>query len=97
MYSAWNRREGDDTTTGRGTVKGHHAQPGDDVTEGGVAPAPADGRGHPKAAASRATEEGNPQGEATSTATQGKHEKEHAAEMGAAKTQSGRGHRKHDE
>jgi hypothetical protein len=83
----------DDRTTGQGTVKGHHRKPGDDVTEGGVAPAPTEGRGTPKAAASKAAAEGRPDG-GTSAATAGKAEKEHAAEAGAQKTQLGRGHRK---
>ena len=91
------RREGNGDTTGRGTVKGHHAKPGDDVTEGGVAPAPTEGgHGSPKGSASKAQAEGAGVGDDTSTATAGRLEKEHAAEMGAAKTQSGRGHRKHD-
>jgi hypothetical protein len=91
------RREGDDETTSRGTVKGHHAQPGDDVTEGGMAPASTrHGHGTPEPAASRADAEGTDTGSGTSAATVGKAEKEHAAEAGAEKTQSGRGHRKHE-
>lgn len=90
-------RESDDTTTGRGTVKGHHAKPGDDVAEGGVMPSPTEGPGAPKGSASKASAEGAIEGENTSTATVGKLEKEHAAEIGASKTQSGRGHRKHDD
>ena len=91
------KRESDDTTTSRGTVKGHHPKPGDDVTEGGVTPAPTEGHGAPKGSASKASAEGAVEGEDTSTATAGKQEKEHAAEVGAAKTQAGRGHRKHDD
>ena len=87
----------DDHTTSRGTVKGHHAHPGDNVTEGGPAPSPTEGHGAPKGAASTAEAEGAEPGENTSTATQGKEEKEHAAAQGAAKTQDGRGHRKHAE
>jgi hypothetical protein len=89
------RREGNDETTGRGTVKGHHSKPGDDVTEGGTAPVPSEGHGLPKGSASKAEAEGAGVAN-TSTATAGRAEKEHAAEAGAAKTQSGRGHRKHD-
>jgi hypothetical protein len=83
----------DDKTTGQGTVKGHHRKPGDDVTEGGVPPAPTEGHGAPKASASNAVAEGRPDG-GTSAATAGKAEKEHAAEAGARKTQERRGHRK---
>lgn len=85
----------DDATTGRGTVKGHHPKPGDDVTEGGPAPAPTEGHGSPKGAASKAEAEHAVAGEDTSTATVGKAEKEHAAAVGAAKGEEGRGHRKH--
>jgi hypothetical protein len=90
-------RKSDDATTSRGTVKGHHAKPGDDVAEGGVAPAPTEGHGAPKGSASKASAEGAIEGDNTSTATGGKLEKEHAAEIGASKTQSGRGHRKHED
>ena len=90
------KRVGNDEITSRGTVKGPHAKPGDDVTEGGVAAAPTEGHGAPKGAASKAAGAGAEEGEDTSAATAGKLEKEHAAEVGAAKTQSGRGHRKHD-
>ena len=88
---------GSDEVTNRGTVKGHHPKPGDDVQEGGPAAAPIEGHGKPKGSASKAHAEGAVEGENTSTATQGKLDKEHAAEVGAAKTQSGRGHRKHEE
>ena len=91
------KHAGSDEVTSRGTVKGHHAKPGDEITEGGVAPAPTEGHGAPKGSASKAVVEGAEQGEDTSAATAGKLEKEHAAEVGAAKTQSGRGHRKHDD
>ena len=91
------KHESDDTTTNRGTVKGHHVKPGDNVAEGGVAPAPTEGHGVPKGSASKASAEGAIEGDDTSTATGGKQEKEHAAEVGASKTQSGRGHRKHEE
>ncbi len=87
----------DDRTTSRGTVKGHHPKPGDDVTEGGPALSPTEGRGSPKGSASAATVDGAEPGDNTTTATQGKQEKEHAAEQGAAKAQDGRGHRKHAE
>ena len=90
------RREGDDRTTSRGTVKGHHAKPGDDVTEGGPVAAPTEGHGAPKGAASKAIAEGAVAGDNTSGATVGKIEKEHAQEAGLEKTQSGRGHRKHE-
>ena len=90
-------RESDDATTSRGTVKGYHPKPGDDVAEGGVAAAPTEGRGAAKGSASKASAEGAIEGENTSTATVGKSEKEHAAEIGGSKTQSGRGHRKHTE
>ncbi len=85
----------DDHTTSRGTVKGHHAKPGDNVAEGGPAPSPTEGSGAAKASASTAKLDGAEPGDDTSTATQGKHEKEHAAGQGAAKAQDGRGHRKH--
>ena len=49
------RREADDRTTSRGTVKGHHVKPGDDVTEGGMPAAPTEGHGAPKGAASKAS------------------------------------------
>lgn len=87
---------GSDEITGRGTVKGHHPKPGDDVQEGGPAPVPTEGHGKPKGSASKAHAEGAVEGENTSTAVQGKLDKEHAAEEGAMKTQSGRGHRKHE-
>ncbi len=87
---------GSDEVTSRGTVKGHHPKPGDDVLEGGPAPAPTEGHGKPKGSAAKAQAEGAVQGEDTSAAVQGKADKEHAAEAGAAKTQSGRGHRKHE-
>ena len=83
----------DDATTSRGTRKGHHRKPGDDVTEGGVPPAPTEGRGTPKGAASKAAAEGLPDGD-TSAATAGTSEKEHAAAVAAGKTRSGRGRRK---
>ena len=87
-----------DSVTSRGTVKGHHPKPGDQVEEGGPAAPPTEGgHGKPKGAASKAQAEGAVTGEDTSAATQGKEEKEHAAAAGAGKTQSGRGHRKHDE
>ncbi len=88
---------GSDEVTSRGTVKGHHPKPEDDVPEGGPAAAPTEGRGMPKGSAAKALAEGAMVGEDTSTAVQGKSDKAHAAEVGAAKTQSGRGHRKHDE
>ena len=88
----------DDATTSRGTVKGHHPKPGDEVHEGGPAAAPTEGgHGHPKGSASAATAAGAVAGDDTSSATQGKAEKEHAAGMGDRMTQSGRGHRKHEE
>lgn len=87
-------RGASDEITSRGTVKGHHAKPGDDVTEGGVAPAPKEGHGAAKGAVTRASAEGAVEGADTNAATVGKQEKEHAAEVGAMKTQSGRGHRK---
>lgn len=86
----------DDHTTSRGTVKGQHSRPGDDVTEGGPAPSPIEGQGLPKGSASKAEAEGAEPGEDTTTATQGKLEKEHAAKQGEAKSQDGRGHRKHE-
>lgn len=88
----------DDSTTSRGTVKGHHEKPGDAVREGGPAASPTEGgHGHPKGAVSTARDAGAVGGEDTSTATAGKAEKEHAAAVGAHKTQEGRGHRKHKE
>lgn len=82
-----------DNTTRQGTVKGRHPEPGDDVTEGGPAPAPTSSHGTPKPAASKAVAEGVPDDD-TSAATAGTAEKERAARIGAEKTQSGRGHRK---
>ena len=87
----------DDATTSLGTVKGHHPKPGDSVTEGGPAANPTEGgHGHAKGAASSAHDAGALEGENTSGATVGKVEKDHAAAVTAEKTQSGRGHRKHD-
>ena len=91
------RQESTNGTTSRGTVKGHHPKPGDNVQEGGVAPMPTEGAGAPKGAASKAYAEGAVAGENTSTATEGAREKAHAADVGATKTQSGRGHRKHQD
>ena len=85
----------DDETTSRGTVKGHHPKPGEHVVEGGPAPAPTEGAGAAKGAASSADDAGAVAGEDTSAATAGAREKEHAAGEGAAKDQTGRGHRKH--
>lgn len=90
------RREGTDEITSRGTVKGHHPRPEDEVMEGGPVPAPTEGHGAPKGSASKATAEGAIAGDDTSAATVGKAEKERAAAAGMAKTQSGRGHRKHE-
>ena len=83
----------DDRVTSHGTVKGHHAKPGDDVAEGGPAASPVAPSGAVKPSASKAHVEGVPDDD-TSAATAGSAEKAHAAEVGAAKTQSGRGHRK---
>ena len=69
-------------------------QSNDRVPEGGKAEAPAEGRGHPKAATSRALDEGNPTA-GTSQATQGRAEKEQAEQIGAAKAH-GRGYHKDD-
>lgn len=87
----------DDSTTSRGTVKGHHERPGDDVTEGGPAAEPVKTHGEMKGAASSAQETGAEPGEDTSRATAGHAEKERAAQIAASKTQDGRGHRKHGE
>ena len=86
------RRVGTDEITSRGTVKGHHPRPEDAVTEGGVAPAPTEGHGAPKGAASKAVIEGAETGENTSTATVGKAEKAHAEAVNADKPQSGKAH-----
>ncbi len=80
-------------TTSHGTVKRHHAKPGDDVTEGGPTAPPVESRGHAKPAASNSIPEGVPTDD-TRSATAGSPEKQHAAEAGADETQSGRGHRK---
>ncbi len=78
----------------RPLVPGNHLPSSPDVTEGGKAPSPTThGHGTPKAAASTAGDNDSPTDD-TSAATAGKAEKEHAAEAGASKTQSGRGHRK---
>lgn len=82
----------DDRTTNRGTVKGHHPKPGDNVTEGGIAPAPTEGHGAPKGAASKAVAEGAVAGDDTSSATVGKQEKQHAEQVNAGKPQSGHRH-----
>lgn len=66
----------------------------DEVTEGGKAEAPTEGKGRPKPATSRAEAEGGPDA-GTSAATAGRAEKENAAASGAAK-EHGRGHRKAD-
>ncbi len=67
------------------------------VTEGGPAPSPTDGKGHPKPAASTADADGAPEA-GTSSATAGKAEKLAAAENAAlTKDQSGRGRRKAEE
>jgi hypothetical protein len=86
----------DDRTTSRGTVKGEHPRPEDAVPEGGPAPSPTEGRGAAKASATSAGNDGAVAGDDTSTATAGRAEKQHAAGVGDNKTQSGRGHRKHD-
>lgn len=83
------RREGDDRTTSRGTVKGHHPDPDANVPEGGVAPAPTEGHGSPKGSASKAAAEGAEPGEDTSSATVGKREKQQAEAANAGKPQSG--------
>ncbi len=82
-----------DRVTSRGTVKGHHPKPEDEITEGGVAPSPKADHGSPKPSASKAAVEEVPDADA-STATAGKLEKQQAAAAGAQKEQSGRGHRK---
>ena len=67
------------------------------VNEGGPAPSPTDGKGHPKPAASKADQDGAPEA-GTSSATAGKAEKEAAAENAAlTKEQHGRGRRKAEE
>jgi hypothetical protein len=86
-----------DATTSLGTVKGHHDKPGAAVEEGGPAPSPIERPGQPKAAVSATENAGGVVGDDTSTATAGRQEKDHAATVGANKTQEGRGHRKHDE
>jgi len=78
----------DERPPGRGT----HLPSSADVTEGGKAPSPAEGHGHPKPAASRAEAEGNST-DGTSRATQGKAEKDHAAEVGAGKPRSAKAER----
>lgn len=83
----------DDRTAGRGLPGNQGVEPGGEVTEGGVPPAPVERHGMPKASASKADDEGRPD-EGTTPATAGKAEKQHAAAAGALKTQSGRGHRK---
>ena len=83
----------DDRVTRQGTVKGHHAKPGDEVAEGGPAEQPTEPGGAMKPAASKARAQGVPEDD-SSAATAGAAEKAHAADVGAGKTQSGRGHRK---
>lgn len=87
--------EAGDGTADRGTHRGPHGRPDADVPEAGPAPSPVHPDHSPKASASRTRDEGAVAGDDTSTATQGKAEQRHAAEIGATKTQSGRGHRKH--
>ncbi len=66
-------------------VAGNHLPSSPNVTEGGVAPSPTEGgHGHPKPSASKAMAEGRDT-DATSGATQGRAEKDHAAGMGAGK------------
>lgn len=68
-----------------------------EVLEGGPAPSPTDGKGHPKPAASTADSDGSPEA-GTSSATAGKAEKTAAAENAAlTKEQHGRGRRKAEE
>lgn len=86
----------DDRVTNRGTVKGHHPEPDANVPEGGPAEAPKEAHGAMKGATSTA-EDGNAGTGGTSGATVGKREQEQAAAAGAQKTQSGRGHRKHED
>ena len=70
-------------------------QENDRVPEGGKAPDPTNGgHGHPKAAASRALDEGNPTA-GTSHATVGQEEKAQAEQIGAGKAH-GRGYHKED-
>ena len=85
-----------DAVTSRGTVKGHHAKPGTRWRRRGGAVADGGRAWEAKGSASKAEAEGAVVGEDTNTATQGKLDKEHAREAGAGKTQSGRGHRKHE-
>lgn len=66
-----------------------------EVTEGGEAPAPTEGKGKPKAATSSAHDNGALD-DNTSQATAGKAEKAAAALSGGQKPQHGRGHRKED-
>lgn len=74
-------------------VRGNHLPASEEVTEGGKAPSPVEGKhGHPLPAASRAEAEGNTT-EGTSRATQGKAEKEHAAAVGAGKPRSAKAER----
>jgi len=68
-------------------VRGNHLPADPGVTEGGKAPSPNDGPGHPKASASRAEEEGRSGGD-TSPATQGRREKDHADAQNAGKPQA---------
>ncbi|WP_338663833.1 hypothetical protein VQH23_01440 [Pararoseomonas sp. SCSIO 73927] len=86
----------DDATTNRGTVKGHHEDPDARVPEGGPAEAPKRDHGSMKGAASTAADADAGLG-GTSSATSGKREQEAAAAAGEGKTQSGRGHRKHED
>ncbi len=77
-----------------GTAKagGKHGE--DAVPEGGPAPSPKLGKGHPMPATSRADADGTTE-EGTSSATAGKAEKEAAARHAElTKDQHGRGHRK---
>lgn len=77
----------------RPLVRGNHLPAREDVTEGGKAESPVEGKhGHPKGATSRAEAEGNPT-DGTSRATQGKAEKEHAEAVGAGKPRSAKAER----
>ncbi|MFC7734921.1 hypothetical protein ACFQX4_03540 [Roseomonas sp. GCM10028921] len=86
----------DDRVTGRGTVKGRHGDHDANVSEGGEAEAPKRDHGSMKGATSTA-EDGAAGTGGTSHATVGKREQEQAAAAGTEKTQTGRGHRKHED
>lgn len=82
-----------DEVQASGSAKAGGPHAGESVTEGGQAPAPTQGKGVAKPAASKAANEGRPE-DGTSGATVGRAEKAEAAGIASTRTASGRGRRK---